>query len=157
MSTKTSTTTSEVERLAELVKRAYEGEAWHGPSLREALEGVDARRAAARPIAAAHSIWEIALHISGWNDVATRRLAGEQLDEPDEGDFPAVTDTSDEAWQRMLDELARRSAALRDAIGALDADALDAPDGPSRYAALHGILHHIHYHTGQISVLKRAD
>jgi uncharacterized damage-inducible protein DinB len=157
MSTKTGTTTREVGRLSELIKRAYEGEAWHGPSLREALEGVDARRAAARPIAGGHSIWEIALHISGWNDVATRRLAGEQLDEPDEGDFPAVTDTSDAAWQHTLDELARRSAALHDAVAALDDAALDASEGATRYAALHGTLHHIHYHTGQISVLKKAE
>jgi uncharacterized damage-inducible protein DinB len=151
---------SEIERLTELVRRAYEGDAWHGPSLREALEGVDAKQAAARPIGAAHSIWELALHVSGWNDVVRRRLAGETIDEPDEGDWPQPTDTSDAAWARTRNELARRSAALVEAIASLadaDLDAEASEREGSTYVRLHGILHHIHYHTGQISLLKKAE
>ena len=151
---------SELARIADQVKRAYEGEGWHGPSVREALEGVDAARAAARPIGTAHSIWEIALHISGWNDVVRRRIAGEEAGEPDEGDWPAVSDASDAAWRRTLDELASRSAALHATVAALDPSALETSkkyNGSSLYETLHGVVHHQLYHAGQIALLKKSE
>src|SRR5262249_44325871 len=52
---------SEVQRIEEQLKRAFEGEAWHGPSVRECLADVTAAQAAEHPIPAAHSIWEIVL------------------------------------------------------------------------------------------------
>ena len=78
------------------MRRAYEGGAWHGPSIREALSGVDAAKAATRPIANAHTIWEIALHLSAWTDVVRRRIEGAALSEPEEGDWPKVGDTSED-------------------------------------------------------------
>lgn len=48
---------SEIRRIEDQLKRAFEKHAWHGPSVREVLSGVTARRAAAQPIANGHSIW----------------------------------------------------------------------------------------------------
>ena len=45
-----------IERLVDQLKRSAEGDAWHGPSVREALDGVTAADAFAHPIAGAHSI-----------------------------------------------------------------------------------------------------
>jgi hypothetical protein len=42
-----------------------EGEAWQGPSVLEALEGVSAKQAATHPIAGAYSIRELVLHLCG--------------------------------------------------------------------------------------------
>jgi hypothetical protein len=53
---------SEAARIADQLRRAFDGEAWHGDSLFEILEGVTAERAAARPIADAHSIWDCAAY-----------------------------------------------------------------------------------------------
>ena len=39
----------EVTRIVDQLKRAYDGDAWHGPSVRGVLEGVDAQMASARP------------------------------------------------------------------------------------------------------------
>jgi uncharacterized damage-inducible protein DinB len=63
-------------RLADQIRRAFEGNAWHGDSVVELLAGVDAKTAAARPIKNAHSIWEILLHIAAWDDVIVRRIGG---------------------------------------------------------------------------------
>ena len=52
---------SEIKRINDQLKRAFEGTAWHGPSVSEVLAGVTAEQAAAHPIAGAHSIWEIVL------------------------------------------------------------------------------------------------
>ena len=59
------------------LKRIHEGDAWHGPALRELLFGVRAEQAAARALPNAHSIWELVLHIIGWENVFRLRLEGE--------------------------------------------------------------------------------
>ena len=48
---------TEIERILDQLKRAYEGNAWHGPSVREALAGVTASQAHARPLAPATEAW----------------------------------------------------------------------------------------------------
>ena len=57
-----------LERLADTIRRAYEGEAWHGPSLSEVLEGIDAVAAAIKR-GDAHTIWELTLHITAWLEI----------------------------------------------------------------------------------------
>ncbi|MRS12847.1 MAG: hypothetical protein EG823_07220 [Actinobacteria bacterium] len=60
---------SQVNRLAEQLKLAVEGTAWHGPSVLELLQRVLALEAASHPIAGAHSIWELLLHIRSDHDL----------------------------------------------------------------------------------------
>jgi len=59
-------TRSEAARIADQLRRAFDGDAWHGDSLFEILEGVTAAQTAARPITRAHTIWELVLHIAAW-------------------------------------------------------------------------------------------
>src|SRR5215510_6234952 len=97
---------TETHRINSQLKRAQEGPAWHGPSLRELLAGVTAEQAAARPIPDAHSIWELVNHIIAWEQIARRRLEGEGEEPiPDEINFPPVTDASEAAWQATLQSL----------------------------------------------------
>jgi DinB superfamily len=95
----------ETTRIADQLRRAFDGEAWHGPALLEILDGVTAAVAAARPLPDAHSIWEIVRHIAVWDDVARRRMAGAVVQPTPEEDWPAVGETSAEAWPRTLDHL----------------------------------------------------
>ena len=67
---------SEATRIADQLSRAFAGEAWHGDSLFEILEGVTAAQASARPIKNAHTIWELVLHIAAWDDAVLRRFGG---------------------------------------------------------------------------------
>jgi uncharacterized damage-inducible protein DinB len=70
---------TETHRINSQLERAYEGEAWHGPSLRELLDGVSAAQAASRPIPNAHSIWELVNHIILRE--AIKRIDDAKLDE----------------------------------------------------------------------------
>ncbi|HEX9005142.1 MAG TPA: DinB family protein, partial [Blastocatellia bacterium] len=72
---------TETHRINSQLKRAYQGEAWHGPSLRELLDGVTAEQAAAKPIPNAHSIWELVNHIIAWEQIVKARLEGNALAE----------------------------------------------------------------------------
>ena len=67
----------DVEILADQMSRAFRGKSWHGPSVLEALADVSAEDAAAYPIAGAHSIWEIVLHLISSYNLVLLRVHGE--------------------------------------------------------------------------------
>ncbi|HXD34296.1 MAG TPA: DinB family protein [Pyrinomonadaceae bacterium] len=151
--------TTEANRIQEQLQRAFAGRAWHGPAILELLADVDAAKAAARPIAGAHSIWELVLHIAAWNKAGVRRLNGDRADLGDEENFPPVVDTSEEAWRQTIESLKRAHRELHYAIQGLDDARLDQPiiSGMSSvYGTLHGIIQHGLYHAGQIALLKKA-
>lgn len=150
----------EVERIADQLRRAHEGDAWHGPSVSELLAGVTAEQAAARPLEGAHSVWELVAHIESWERAILRRLGGDPAaiyDTPE--DWPAVASASEDAWREAQARLAETYAALRAAALGLDDAQLDEPILPgmsTRYVSLHGAVQHTLYHAGQIALVKRA-
>jgi uncharacterized damage-inducible protein DinB len=152
---------TEVLRIEDQLRRAFEGEAWHGPSVQEVLAGVTAAQAAAHPLDNAHSIWEIVLHLAAWDGVVRRRIEGESIGNPDEGDWPPVTDTSVAAWNDALLKLKNNHMELRRTISRLDASRLDEllPGVNNKwpaYVTIHGSIQHYLYHAGQIVMLKKA-
>lgn len=147
----------EARRIADELRRAQEGEAWHGPSAREVLTGLTAEQAAARPIPGAHSIWELVLHLTAWRGEALRRIQGAAPGAPPEGDWPPVRDTGDAAWAAALRALGEANRALVAAVQRLPDSRLDDPIGrASAYVLLHGVAQHDAYHLGQVSLLKKA-
>jgi len=151
---------AEVEHIADQLRRAFEGKAWHGPSVREVLAGVTAEQAARHPLPDAHSIWEIVVHIGVWEAFVRRRLEGEVItDVPPEQDWPPVADTSEAAWKRTLEDLERGHQRLRKVISELPESRLSetvSGMGYSVYFMLHGVVQHDLYHAGQIALLKKA-
>jgi uncharacterized damage-inducible protein DinB len=150
----------EVERIADQLRRAFEGDAWHGPSLMELIAEVGPDRAARRAVAGAHNIREIVLHIAAWEDVVRRRIEGERIvDLPPEEDWPAAAGDGPEAWdrdRRLLEDGHRR---LAEAAGRLTEQRLgETVPGATYtfYAMLHGVIQHDLYHAGQIAVLGKA-
>jgi len=152
--------TAEVDRLVDQLRRALEGEAWHGPSVLESLAGVTAEQAASHPIAGAHSIWELVLHLRSDYDLVLRRLAGDGRRLTAAEDWPACPAPTEESWQRTVRELEARSETLRQAVRDFPADRLDDPlvlGVPyTAYTQFIGVTQHNLYHAGQISLLKRA-
>jgi uncharacterized damage-inducible protein DinB len=150
---------SEIQTIIDELKNIHDGEAWHGPSLKEILSGVSAEQAAAKPLANAHSIWELTLHVSAWEGVLMRRLAGMQLNEPEEGDFPPVTDASEEAWRQTLNRLDEVHQRLIEAVATLTDDRLSEIVPGKDYTVeymLRGLWRHHVYHAGQIALLKKG-
>ncbi|MCI0329408.1 MAG: DinB family protein [candidate division Zixibacteria bacterium] len=150
---------TEVKRISDQLQRAFEKDAWHGPAVMEVLNGVTAQQAAARPVPNAHSIWEITLHVSGWMGVLKSRVEGKWMDEPAEGDWPPVDDTSPASWEKTVKLLKTRHAGLQKAISKLSDKKLNKPIAKGKstfYASLHGIIQHDLYHAGQMAVLKKG-
>jgi uncharacterized damage-inducible protein DinB len=149
----------ERDRILDQLERAFEGDAWHGPSVREALEGVTWQKALLKPIPKAHSIWEIVLHMTAWEDIVRRRLEGESPKITDEENWPQIRDESAAGWARALDALRAGHARLRSTASSITDDLLDLPPPTgktsTRYVLLHGIIQHDLYHAGQIAILRK--
>lgn len=151
----------EARRIDDQLYRGFEGDAWHGPSLMAALDGVDAKTAAARPIPGAHSIWELVLHLAVWLDIPKRRLEQwKAIEATPEQDWQTVEDTSEEAWRLALERLRQSYQGFRDLLATVDEDRIG-ETSPGRdypvYVMIHGVVQHLAYHSGQIALLKKAQ
>lgn len=154
---------SETARIADQFRRAFDGEAWHGPSVMALLKGVTAEQAAARPIPGAHTIWELTQHIRAWEGACLRRLNGDPAQLPDSEDWSDVNDFSEASWEKTKQSLVQTHQQLLQALASLDDSSLDQPiindpqiNSSSVYVTLHGGVQHDLYHAGQIAILKKA-
>ena len=150
----------ELERIADLLDRAGGGDAWHGPSVAAVFSTLTATQASMRPIAGAHTIWELALHIAVWDRVVARRLAGESVEPTPAEDWPeAPAASEDDEWERTLTGLRDARATLRSAVLAFDEHRLeDIVPGRTHsfYVMIHGVIQHDLYHAGQVALLRKA-
>lgn len=151
----------ETVRLADQIRRGFEGEAWHGDSLLEILSDVDAKTAAAHPVKNAHSIWELVLHIAAWDDAVLRRAGGSVVKLSDEQNFPPVKDSSDAAWQKTIESVKRTHDQLVKTVAAFpDSRLQEQVQGKKEeyynfFYMFAGIVQHELYHAGQIALLKK--
>lgn len=160
------TGTTETDRIVDELRRAYDGDPWHGPATRALLEGVTAEQAAARPIPGAHTIAELVAHMTAWTREVARRLRDGVAREPEDGDWPPVDALTPEGWAAALDRLGAARRELLDALEAFPPERLDERVGDERtpemgtgvsYAVhLHGVAQHDAYHSGQIALLRKA-
>jgi len=156
----------EVQRIADQLARIHDGDPWYGPSTAEALRGVTAEQAAARPIPQAHSIWEIVLHMTAWEREILRRLQTGQVRDPEDGDWPRVPVHTEEAWRSTLARLQSNHRAVMEEVVQFPAERLDERlggvrdpaqgSGVSYYVHLHGLVQHNIAHTAQISLLRKT-
>ncbi len=151
---------TEVSRIHDQLRRSYEGNAWHGPALRELLEDVSAEQAFRRPIVSAHTIAELVLHLAAWLQISANALKGIPMpqDPPQEINFPAAASQDENGWRSVQEKLAQAQAELEAGVKAFPESRL--PDiVPGRkysfYFLLHGVTQHTLYHAGQIALLKK--
>jgi len=147
-------------------RRLTDGDPWYGDAVLQVLAGVTHQQAAARPIAKAHTIWELALHMTSWVHEVTRRLQHGDWREPADGDWPAAPDPTATNWRASLARLREAHEALSAALETFPESRLDEQLGTERNQSmgtgqthaqmLHGILQHDAYHLGQIGLLKKA-
>jgi uncharacterized damage-inducible protein DinB len=151
---------SEVDRIQDQLRLALEGGAWHGPAVLELLDAVTPAQASAHPIAGAHSIWELVLHLGGTYRLVLRRLRGDGTQLAPAEDWPPLPAPTAANWLAAVDALRDLNAEVRRALAGFDEARLERPlvDGVpySAYVQFIGLTQHDLYHAGQIALLKRA-
>jgi hypothetical protein len=151
---------SEPALIADQLRRAFEGDAWHGPALLELLHTMDAATAAARPLPDVHSIWELVLHVSAWDGAAYRRLGGETVQLTGTANFPLVSKPTQAAWHEAIAHAKHTHDVLVKSVVVLPESRLRERVPGKRYDfyfMLHGVAQHALYHAGQIAILKKAQ
>jgi len=150
----------EIERISELLKHTFYQDAWHGPALLEVLKGVTARQAAKRPMADAHTIWELVLHSTTWIKAVDKTIIEMKYTQvTDAANWPVVTDKSESSWNKALGSLKKSHKKLEKHVhglknSALEKRAVNTSSPISRL--LYGVVHHNIYHAGQIAILKKS-
>jgi len=144
-------------RIADQLHRAFFGQAWHGPSVKDALAGVAAESATARPFEGAHSIWELVHHLHAWIREADETIRGKKYESlKGDRDWPPVTHTSPAAWEQLQTALDQSEISLEDAVRGFPPEKLGEGER-SYYALLIGTVQHNAYHAGQIVLLKKPE
>lgn len=150
---------SDVNRILSHYDGVLNGDPWHGDAIWVILKDISPQAAAARPLDGAHSIWEIVGHMTFWEGVVTKRLAGHRAGLVEELNFPSTPEPTEENWRKTLEELRTSNRAFREALASLDPaklNQLTAAGKRTYYDEAHGIIEHHLYHLGQIAMLKKA-
>jgi uncharacterized damage-inducible protein DinB len=149
-------TMDEKKQIISFLRRAFEKDAWYGPSLKEALTGIKIDEAHSR-IGDGHTITELVNHIIAWKIFVIEKLKGNaDYKVDDAANFPNIAD-----WDGSLHRLDEVQSQLLTAISEFDAEKLHnkVPHEGYQYTfstLLHGIIHHDIYHIGQISLIRKV-
>jgi hypothetical protein len=89
-------------------------------------------------------------------DVVARRLTGKVVDSTTVPDWSDVTTRS---WRETIEELERAQSRLCDSVARMKTEDLETVvpgKSNTKQTEILGIIEHTVYHTGQISLLKKA-
>lgn len=149
---------SEAHRLGDQMRLAYDGDAWHGPSLVSLLDQVPVGRAHDQVIPGAHSVAELVQHMAFWKEVVRRRTEGDAVADANQRDWRHV-DPATATWDVLRARLhqAHHDLVLR-VEGLTDARLEESVPGQaiSLYVMLHGVVQHDVYHAGQVAMLLKT-
>ncbi|QDW23313.1 DinB family protein [Pedobacter sp. KBS0701] len=147
------------------IKKAFNGDAWHGNHVMQTLNNVNPEKAFSHFIPGAHSIAEIALHLTAWTEEVSSRLTGKPAAEPARGDWPEPQSGTPQAWERIIfdfkianEELIRLCESLKDNQWNDEVKSERNPalgTGVTNIELVSGLTQHHAYHSGQIALLSK--
>jgi uncharacterized damage-inducible protein DinB len=147
----------EIERILDQLNRSWGGPSWTGVDIQPLLDGITDEQARAQPLANAHSIFELAAHMTTWMNAVSDRLGGETRELTDAEDWRDVTQL---AWPDAITAMENAHSRLSDVIARLTPEDLDNKVAGRKYTVyvmLHGVIQHNLYHAGQIALLKKVE
>lgn len=148
------------ERLAADLRRAWNGEPWHGPSAVSVLSRLTAHQAAHRRARASHTPWELVLHLTLWAHVPLVRFDNPSHEPSDEENFRTPVAITDAQWRADVAALGEAVERLATRVSAMTDAALEVPVGDRRYTyvtMVDGVVQHLAYHAGQAAILARSE
>jgi len=149
------------------LKKAFNGDAWHGGNLMQQLNFVKPENAFHHFIPNGHSIAELVLHITAWTDEVNSRLLGAEAKEPVAGDWPIPNSFTIKEWEKIVfdcktsnEELIRVCEGLTDTdwtTQVKDERNRELGSGVTNAELIHGLIQHHAYHSGQIGLLLKFN
>jgi len=144
--------------LAKHVRGVYFGPNWSDNNLKMHLPKVTWEQANVK-VDGLNSIGELAFHVNYFVAGVSKVLEGGSLDIRDKYSFdlPAINSQSD--WDTFLDQMWNDGERFASLIESMPAEQLEADFTDPKYGNYHtnilGIIEHLHYHLGQIVILRK--
>lgn len=144
-------------RFKKLFEDNFDGDAWLDVALLSTVAPVAAADAA-KNIYSLNSIWQIIYHITNWRETLVLRIQNKKPTVPENNFFEEITDTSEAAWQTLLqrlEESQKNLVALLKGKKDIEWDDLPSKGNYSSFELMQSILQHDAYHLGQIVLIKK--
>ena len=147
----------EIQYIISMLKESYEGDPWHGRSIKSLLGEVNADMGLKKPSKHSHSIADLIYHMVTWRDFTISRLRPEEG--KDTGYFENLDwrklDLKDvETWHRGLALLDESQQKLITLLEEYNDSILPEPVDERKYnfrKLLYGLVSHDIYHAGQVA------
>jgi hypothetical protein len=145
-------------QIAKHFRDVYFGGNWTSVNLKETLADVTWEQATSK-IYAFNTIGTLVYHTNYYVNVVSKVLQGEPLNAKDKYSFEHPPILSQDDWEKLLDKTwadAQKFALLIEQLpeSKLEEIFFDEKYG-NYYRNMHGIIEHVHYHLGQIVLIKK--
>jgi hypothetical protein len=144
--------------IAQHLLDVYTGGNWTEVSVAETLADLTYEEAIKVTAASPNSIAALVHHLCFWNRVMWQRIAGIKPEIPEVNGFDLGTIANEKDWKVLIKDLLVSAGELAIAIKNVADTRLEEPivtGSSSTYKNLQGSVEHIHYHLGQMVILKK--
>lgn len=151
----------ETKHIKDALRRLYEGEVWHGPSIKEILIDITPEQAVKRLTPKSKNIAEYLIHITNWRTFALEKLTGSDTFDiilNSEADWSVVNEITKDKWEEIQEGYEESQKEILEVLETYTDRKLEnivSGRKYSFYTLLYGVIHHDIYHSGQMMMLKR--
>ncbi|HTA28371.1 MAG TPA: DinB family protein [Bacteroidia bacterium] len=146
------------EQIAKNLRAVYFGGNWTGVNVKATLKDVTWQQATAK-VYSFNTIVTLVYHTNYYIDVVTKVLHGEPINSKDEYSFIHPPVSSQEEWEKLLDKTDTDAESFAKLIEQLPESKLWETFADEKYGSLYhnltGIIEHMHYHLGQMVLVKK--
>lgn len=147
-----------LQQIAKFFRDAHWGGNWTSVNLKESLSGLTWKQATTQ-VYSFNTIAILVFHMNYYVRAVSKVLQGGPLDAKDKYSFDLPPILSQEDWEKLVDKTfvdAENFAVLIEGLpeSKLGEIFVDEKYG-NYYRNLHGIIEHMHYHLGQIVLIKK--
>ena len=145
-------------QIAKHLREVYFGGNWSTSNLRDNLSDVSWEQATTK-VHGLNTIASLTFHVNYYVHEVSKVLNGEPLKASDKYCFTHPPIASQGDWEKMLEQTWEDGKHFADLIEKMPEEKLLEDFADPKYGVyyrnLHGIIEHIHYHLGQIAVIKK--
>jgi uncharacterized damage-inducible protein DinB len=146
------------ELIAQHVIEVFEGGNWTDVNMETTLRDINYKEATTVTKASYNTIAALVYHISFYNEIVLKRLQGISpvINNANGFDLPPVKNEYD--WAKLKERCFQSAHELGEAVIKFPEERLGeltVTGHSTNYKTLHGVAEHVHYHLGQIVLLKK--
>ena len=145
-------------QIAKQFRDVHFGGNWTDSSLKQHLSGISWQQAATK-VYSFNTIAALVYHMNYYVSVALEVLWGNPLNASDKYSFDHPLILSQDDWEKLLEKIWRDAENFAILVEQLPENKLWEDFSENKYGNyyrnIHGIIEHIHYHLGQIVLIKK--